>query len=31
MKLMLWAQNELDRKGVPYPKVIDLLGGKKDK
>lgn len=31
MKLMLWAQHELDRKGVPYPKVIDLLGGKKDK
>jgi hypothetical protein len=28
LKLLLWSQNELDKKGIPYTKVVDLAAGK---
>ena len=28
LKLLLWCQQELDRKGISYTKIVDLSGGK---
>lgn len=28
LKLILWAQNELDKKNIPYPKMVDLATAK---